>query len=43
VAQRLVGQGFEPVGSTPEEFDRYIAEENAKYAQIVREASIKAE
>jgi tripartite-type tricarboxylate transporter receptor subunit TctC len=38
-----VGQGFEPVGSTPEEFDNYIAAENAKYGQIIREANIKAE
>ncbi len=43
VAQRLVGQGFEPVGSTPAEFDRYIADENAKYGAIIRDANIKAE
>jgi tripartite-type tricarboxylate transporter receptor subunit TctC len=43
VRDRLAAQGFEPVGSSPEEFGRYIGIENAKYARIIKEANIKAE
>ena len=40
---RLTAQGFEPVGSTPEQFARYIDAEYAKYAKVVKQAGIKAE
>ncbi len=43
VAARLTEQGFEPVGSSPAEFARYIADEMAKYSKIVRQAGITAE
>ncbi len=43
VATRLTEQGFEPVGSSPLEFARYIADEMAKYSNIVRQAGITAE
>jgi tripartite-type tricarboxylate transporter receptor subunit TctC len=39
--ERLGEQGFEPEGSTPEEFARYIASESAKYARLVKDANIK--
>ena len=41
--QRLGEQGFQAVGSTPEEFSKYIGAETAKYAQIVKAANIKPE
>lgn len=41
--QRLGEQGFQAVGSTPEEFSKYIGTETAKYAQIVKAANIKPE
>jgi tripartite-type tricarboxylate transporter receptor subunit TctC len=41
--QRLGEQGFQAVGSTPEEFSKYISAETAKYAQIVKHANIKPE
>jgi tripartite-type tricarboxylate transporter receptor subunit TctC len=41
--QRLSEQGFEAIGSTPEEFVAYIKSEVGKYAQIVKDADIKPE
>jgi tripartite-type tricarboxylate transporter receptor subunit TctC len=43
VQQRLLATGFEPVGSTSEEFAKYIATETAKYQQIIKDANIKIE
>ena len=43
VRQRLGVLGFEAIGSTSEEFARYIEAESAKYGQIIRDAKIKAE
>jgi len=43
VLERLASQGFDPVGSTAEQFASYIGAEIAKYAKIVREANIKVE
>jgi tripartite-type tricarboxylate transporter receptor subunit TctC len=40
-SSRLGEQGFEPVGSTPEQFAAYIKTETSKYAQIVKDANIK--
>jgi tripartite-type tricarboxylate transporter receptor subunit TctC len=42
-SQRLGEQGFEAVGSTPEQFASYIKNEVSKYAQIVKDANIKPE
>jgi tripartite-type tricarboxylate transporter receptor subunit TctC len=42
-SQRLGEQGFQAVGSTPEEFEAYIKSEVSKYAQIVKDANIKPE
>ena len=43
VAKRLTEQGFETVGSSPQEFTRYIAAEMAKYTKIVKQAGITPE
>ncbi len=40
---RLLAQGFEPVGSTPEEFGAYIKSEIVKWGKVIRTAGIKAE
>ena len=40
VTERIVSQGNEPVGSTPEEFDRFIREEIPKWAKVIKEAKI---
>lgn len=41
--ERLVSQGIDPVGSTPEEFAAYIRSETEKFAKVVRLAGIKVE
>lgn len=43
VKERLLAQGFEPVGSTTAAFATFIDAESAKYDAIVREAKIKGE
>jgi tripartite-type tricarboxylate transporter receptor subunit TctC len=41
VSKRLSDIGFEPVGSTPDEFATYIGNEMAKYQKIIKDANIK--
>ena len=41
--QRLVEQGAEPVGSSPDEFAKLLREEVAKWAEIVKLSGAKAE
>jgi tripartite-type tricarboxylate transporter receptor subunit TctC len=43
VKQRLAPLGFEPVGSTPQYFAQYIADEMEKSGKIIADAKIKAE
>jgi tripartite-type tricarboxylate transporter receptor subunit TctC len=40
---RLALLGFEPIGSTTPYFTKYIDDEMAKYAKIIKDAGIKAE
>jgi tripartite-type tricarboxylate transporter receptor subunit TctC len=40
MTQRILNQGNEPVGSTPEEFDRFIREEIPKWAKVIKDARI---
>jgi len=41
--ERLAAQGFEPVGSSPEEFSSYIKSEIAKWGKVIRDAGIRPE
>ena len=41
--ERLSTLGFEPIGSTSDQFTTYIDSEMAKYAQIIKDAKIKPE
>ena len=41
VQERMGVQGFESVGSTADEFARYVNAEMAKYGQIIKDANIK--
>ena len=41
--QKLIEQGAEPVGNSPEEFSKLLREEIAKWAEIVRVSGAKAE
>lgn len=43
VRQKLLGQGAEPIGSSPEEFRRHIEMEVEKFRQVVKAAGIKVE
>ncbi|MFZ9529515.1 MAG: tripartite tricarboxylate transporter substrate binding protein, partial [Burkholderiales bacterium] len=43
VRQRLLNDGAEPVGSSPEEFTNYLRAETAKWAKVVQAAGIKPE
>jgi len=43
VKARLTTLGFEAIGSTPDEFAKYIESEMAKYGKIIQDANIKAE
>lgn len=37
---RLSGNGAEVIGSSPQEFQRYIGEESERYGRLLREAGI---
>jgi len=41
--QKLVDQGAEPVGNTPEEFSKLLREEVARWAEVVKISGAKAE
>ncbi len=43
VKERLLGQGAEPIGSTPEELATTLAADMAKYAKVIRESGSKPE
>ena len=43
VKERLLGQGAEPIGSTPEELAATLAVDMAKYAKVIRESGYKPE
>jgi tripartite-type tricarboxylate transporter receptor subunit TctC len=43
VRQRLLEQGADPVGSTPEELDRIVKAELKRWAEVIRQARIKLE
>jgi tripartite-type tricarboxylate transporter receptor subunit TctC len=43
VKAKLAALGFEAIGSTSDDFAKYIASEMARYGQIIHDANIKAE
>ncbi|MGA0024672.1 MAG: tripartite tricarboxylate transporter substrate-binding protein, partial [Burkholderiales bacterium] len=43
IAERMARAGLEPIGDTPQEFDRYLQAEAAKWGKLVKSAGIKAE
>ena len=43
VKQKLIEQGADPVGSSPEELDRVVKSELKSWAAVIREAGIKPE
>ena len=43
IRAKLVAQGADPVGSTPEEFSAYMRAETAKWARVVKASGAKAD
>ena len=43
VRQKLLEQGGDPVGSTPEELERVVKAELRKWAEVIRDAHIKVD
>ena len=43
VKDRLLAQGFEPLGSPPDEFSRYLKAEAVKWAKVVKESGAKVD
>ena len=43
IHERLVGQGLDPVGGTPEEFGRFMRSEIDKWRKVIRTAGITAD
>jgi tripartite-type tricarboxylate transporter receptor subunit TctC len=41
--ERLIKQGAEPLGGTPDELRKYLAGEISKWGKVIRDAGIKAE
>jgi tripartite-type tricarboxylate transporter receptor subunit TctC len=39
----MVALGADPAGNTPEEFARFIRDDQAKWVKLMREAGIKPE
>jgi tripartite-type tricarboxylate transporter receptor subunit TctC len=42
IRQQMAKLGYEAVGSTPEEFDKFMRQEVAKWAKVINDAGIKA-
>lgn len=43
VQERLRANGMEAAHNTPDEFNRFIGQEIAKYSQVVKDGNIKVE
>lgn len=43
VRERMGSNDFEPTGSTPEEFGKFIRDESAKWGKVVKTLGIKAD
>jgi len=43
IREKLIAQGTDPVGSTPEEFGAFMKSESAKWAGVIKAANIRAD
>src|SRR5258707_5887597 len=43
VREKMLGLGADPAGNTPEEFARFIRDDQAKWSKLMKEAAIQAE
>ena len=42
VSERLMRDGIEPIGSTPEQFQAFIEREKIKWSKVVRDSGARA-
>ena len=43
VRERLMAQGLEPVGDTPQAFAAYVKQQIAQWSKVIKDAGIKVE
>lgn len=43
VKEQLTGQGFDPVGNTPDAFEKYLHSESAKWAKVVKQSGARVD
>ena len=43
ISSRLIQDGLDPVGSTPERFKQFLAADKQKWGKVIKDANIKAE
>jgi tripartite-type tricarboxylate transporter receptor subunit TctC len=41
--ERLIGQGYEPVANTPDEFSAYLRAEVAKWSKVIRDRGMRVD
>ena len=41
VREKLLAQGAEPIGSTPEEFNRFLDNEIARWAKVIKASKMQ--
>jgi len=43
IREKLIAQGTDPVGTTPEQFGAFMKAESAKWGRVIKEANIRPE
>lgn len=43
ISRKLVQDGLEPVGSTPEDFRKFLVADKAKWGRVIKQANVKAD
>ena len=43
ISSRLIQDGLDPVGSTPEQFKEFLVADKQKWGKVIKDANIKAE
>ena len=43
IRERLSRDGYKSVGNSPAEYEQFMREEVAKWAKVIKEASVKSE
>ena len=43
IREKMIAQGTDPVGSTPEEFGAFLKSESARWSRVIKDANIRAD